>query len=125
MAEDKKGFMSQITPGNLITIGIVVVGAITAWAKIQVHLQDDALHVNEGEVVLTKEEYNNLLRMATIVQSESPIIKENENRITELEKGDAVHFSEYQTLFQEHDDLEGKVSRIYKELKDDIRLLDD
>ncbi len=117
--------MSQITPGNLITIGIVVVGAITAWAKIQVHLQDDALHVNEGEVVLTKEEYNNLLRMATIVQSESPIIKENENRITELEKGDAVHFSEYQTLFQEHDDLEGKVSRIYKELKDDIRLLDD
>ncbi len=124
MAETRKNILSQITPGNIITIGIVVVGAITAWARIQVHLQDDALHINEGEVVLTMDEYKSLIRTVQSIEDEFPVISSNQNRVTELEKENAVHYSQYLNLYNEQEDLESKVSRIYKELKDEINEID-
>lgn len=124
MPDEKKGILSQITPGNLITIGVFLVGGIVTWARMQAHLEDDTLHINKGEVILTDQEYKDLLRHANTVNNEFHKIQENRDRVIELEKGDAVHFSEYQTLFQEHDDLESKVSRIYKELKDEINNID-
>lgn len=112
----------QLTTGNWITIAVFIVGGITAWAKIQMHITDEAIHVNRGEVVLTTEEYKNLLNFATTVQNKFGTIETNENRIIELEKGDAVHINQYNSLFREHDDLETKVSRVNKELLDQINL---
>ena len=116
--KERKGM--QLSTSNWITIAIFIVGAITAWAKSKMHISDDTLHVNKNEVVLSTEEYKNLLNFATTVQNKFGTIETNEKRIIELEKGDAVHFSEFNSLSNEHNDLEDKVSRVYKELKDDI-----
>lgn len=115
----------QLTTGNWITIAFFLITGITAWAKIEMHVADDAIHLNKGEVTLTTEEYKNLLNFATTVQNKFGTIETNEGRIIELEKGDAVHFSEFNSLFKEHDDLETKVSRVNKELLQQINLKHD
>ena len=124
MNDEKKTILSKITPGNVITIVIVLVGIITAWAQMNEHLKDDSLHINDGEVVLTQEEFKNLLNFAAIVDKEIKGIGENRKALIEIEKEDAVHFREFQFLYEEHESLEGKVSRIYKELKDEINEID-
>ena len=120
MTLPKKTILSQITPGNYITIAFVLVSVITAWSKIQVHLQDDTQHVGENEVVLTIEEYKNLLKFANTVSNKFSIINKNQDRVIELEKQDAVHRVEYEILYQEMEGLESKVSRNYTELNNKI-----
>jgi hypothetical protein len=110
---ENKGFFRSLSIGNVITIAIIVGGAFSTWVAIRAHLQDENVH-------LTPEQIKNLTEFTTIADDRIPNIDKNINRIIELEKEKAVHLEQYENLLQEHNDLENKVSRIYKELKDQI-----
>jgi len=115
MTNDRQNIFSKISIGNIITIAIIVAGLITTYAKIDAHLSDDNIHINEKtHVVLTIEEYKNLLKFATKVEYEFPQIKTNTNKVIELEKKEAVHESEFKHLELEQEGLEDKVSRLHK-----------
>lgn len=117
---DEKEKRLTLSTGNWISIGVFLFSAVMAWAKIQVHISDDSIHLNDGEITLTVDEYKGFLNFATTITNKAPLIDFNHEKIIEMEKNYAVHETEYNILLQEHDDLESKVSRIHKELNDEI-----
>jgi hypothetical protein len=120
MEEKKNSILAKFTPGNIITITAIIAGVIMTYAKIQDHLTDQNIHFDEKtQVILTTEEYKNLIKFSSTAEKEMPKIQQNTDRIIEIEKSQAVHKREYEFLLQEESDLEDKVSRIYKELKEE------
>jgi hypothetical protein len=111
MSEEKRRI--NLTTGNWITISVLVVGAITAWAKIQMHITDETIH-------LTEEQRENLTKFRTIFDEKIPTIEKNEVRIYELDKEYAVFLVKFENLRDEHEGLETKVSRNYTEIRDKI-----
>jgi uncharacterized protein (DUF362 family) len=118
MAEPKQKL--QLTAGHYITIIVLLVGIVTTWAGIKSHISDEIKHIDENEVVLTIEEYKSLLTHATTVKNEFGTIKNNERRIIEIEKKDAVDKVRFDILYLEVEGLEDKVSRNYLELNNKI-----
>ena len=109
---------------------IVVIGVIVGYSNIkhnlENHLLDYDIHVNDKtHKILTIEEYKNLLQFSTTVKYEFPTIEKNEERIINLEKADAVHQSEYENIYNEHEGLEGKLSREVNNLNDKINSIHD
>lgn len=103
----------ELTTGNWITIAVFMVGIISAWAKIQLHISDESIH-------LTEDQRSNLVRFRAIFDEKIPVIKKNEQNIIGIEKDFAVFKSEFSFLYEEHESLEGKVSRNYVELNNKI-----
>ena len=115
--------MTTQSKENIMKYWPLVVGILMltgTWASIQSHMSNDAIHINENEVVLTNEEYKSLLKFATIVQDKYPTIEINKDRIIKLEKYQAVHETEYKNLFAEHEGLETKSSREDSRLNEKI-----
>lgn len=108
---DRKGI--NLSAGNWITIIVIVFGAVSMWVKMQIHIDDDNLH-------LTDQQRKNLVQFTTIVDEKLPLIDENSAKIIIIDKDFAVLITEFNNLESEHNDLEDKLSRIYKELKDEL-----
>lgn len=102
---------------------VAIVMLAGTWAGMKSHMSDDSIHIDEGEMTLTIDEYKNLLKFATSVNDIMPTIKANTDKIIILEKESAVHESEYKSLHQEHEDLEDKVSRVNNDLTDKLEKL--
>jgi len=112
MTTEKKNGIT-LSAGNWITIGVFLVTGITAWAKIQMHISDETIH-------LTEEQRRNLTEFTTIVDDKLPLINSNQHRIIDIEKDFAVFKTNYINLHDEHENLENKVSRNYIELRNKI-----
>jgi len=110
MSEEKK---FQLTTGNWITIGVFLIGIISAWAKIQVHISDESIHLTEQQRV-------NITTFTAITTEKLPNIKENHEDIELLKTDFAVFKTEFNFLYEEVDGLESKVSRNYVELRDKL-----
>jgi hypothetical protein len=120
MNEERKGILSKITIGNIIQIALIAGSIVALIIAMKDHLKDENIHIDNTEhKVITIEEYNNLIRFANTAEQEMPNIQKNTNRIIDIEKAQAVHAEQYKNLLQEESDLEDKVSRIYKELKEE------
>lgn len=104
MSEEKErnGFIAKLSPGNLITIFVIVGGIISTWAGINSHINDEIIHINKDDKFLLK-------------------IEQLDESIHLMKMHQAVHDEQYNTLLQEHNDLEDKVSRVHKELKNEIK----
>lgn len=111
MPEEKK---IQLTTGNWITIGFFLVGIISAWAKIQVHISDESIH-------LTETQRNNLIQFTTITEDKLPNIQKNHEHIQVLNTQFAVFKTMSEFYFSELEGLESKVSRNYVELTNKIQ----
>ena len=111
MSEEKKNWTSKITPGNIITIGIFLVGLITAWANINSHINNESIHLKKTDNTLTEIEKNNLVKFTAIVQDILPTIKDNQAKIIIIQRDQATHKVEFKYLNSEHNDLEDKLSR--------------
>jgi hypothetical protein len=103
----------NMSTGNWITIGVFLFGIISAWAKIQVHISDDSIH-------LTEEQRTALVRFTAIVDEKLPDIKNNSDNIIIIQREFAVFKSKFNFLYDEHEGLESKVSRNYIELLNKI-----
>lgn len=114
MTTEKKSILSQFTVGNVIASVVIIGAMVSTYLTMENHLSDDTIHVKDTEIKLTLEEYTTLIKWI----DKFPIIDENQIRIIEIEKNEAVHKVEYDILYQEHESLEGKVSRNYVELRD-------
>lgn len=99
----------QLSVGHWITIGGFAIGILSTWFGITAHIKDDDIH-------LTELQRNNLIQFTTIVEEELPTIKTNEKRIIDIEKAFYGFSIRFDILYDEHESLEGKVSRNYVEL---------
>jgi hypothetical protein len=107
--DEKK--ISRLSTGNWITIGVFLVGIISAWAKIQVHISDENIH-------LTEEQRTALVRFTTITEEKLPNIETNHENIqilkTEFAVFKAVFGIELETNREEIEGLEDKVTRLHE-----------
>ena len=120
----KKTVWQQITPGNIITLAVIAVAIITSYTRSEDHRTDENMHVDESKYrLLTVDEYNDLIRFANTFENMQPSIENSRIRSRNIEKELAVHEVEYERLLSEHEGLESKVSRVHKELLDEINYL--
>lgn len=118
MPEDKVNIMKYWP----LLVGVLMVAG--TWASIKSHMSNDTIHLNPGENTLTDAELKNFSKFATQVEQKLPEIEERTNNNREkliiLDKSFGEFTVKFDFLYEEHESLEGKVSRNYVELRKEI-----
>ena len=123
MTVEKKGIFSSFSTGNVITLCIILIGVISTWTKIGLHISDKSIHLDPTKKVLTEQEYKDLTVITTVIEKKFETIEDNKVLVLKLDKAFAVFNTKFDYLKEEHEGLESKHSRDFNSINNEIKNL--